>query len=144
MRTTRVRFRGIAEQLPTEREAYIWLLNRFLNTAGNFFESKNQVVKNVCTGPRGSVRFARSPNRMHQPKELSNGWYAETCLNEGQKDRNLYLVAQLIGVSSERDYEWQVACGPKRTHLDVDTLKRALRSLRKCHPGSGRPYLSVG
>jgi len=129
MTRTFVRFRGVTDVLPTEWEAYVWLLNRFLSVVGNFFVSENEDLKDFCEGRRGAVMFAPSPNRMNQPKQLSNGWYAETCLNEKQKDGNLYLLAQLVGVSSERDYEWQAESGPKRTHLDVNTLKRRLKSL---------------
>lgn len=130
MTRTRVRFRGITDELPTESEAYVWLLNRFLRAVGNFFESKSEVVKSVCEGRRGAVMFASFANGMHQPKQLANGWYAETCLNEEQKDRNLCLLAQLIGVSPERDYEWHAMNGPKRTHLDVTTLKRRLKEFQ--------------
>jgi hypothetical protein len=129
MTRTFVRFRGITDELPTEWQAYVWLLNRFLCAVGNFFE-RNHNVESVCKGRRGAVKFAPSPNRMTQPKRLSNGWYAETCLNEKEKDRNLYLLAQLIGVSAETDYEWHAMSGPKRTHLDVSTLKRRLKELQ--------------
>jgi hypothetical protein len=126
MTRTFVRFRGVTDVLPTEWEAYVWILNRFLGAVGNFFVSKNEGLKGLCEGRRGAVIFAPSPERMNQPKQLSNGWYAETCLSEKQKDRNLYLLAQVIGVSSERDYEWHAMSGPKRAHQDVSTLKRRL------------------
>ena len=129
MTRTFVRFRGVTEELPTEWEAYVWLLNRFLSAEGNFFVSKNEGLKDLCEGRRRAVVFAPSPIRMNQPKQLCNGWYAETCLNETQKDRNLYLLAQRIGVSSERDYEWHAANGPRRKHWDVNTLKSRLRAL---------------
>jgi|SRR5580700_1056007 hypothetical protein len=129
MTRTFVSFRGVTAELPTEWEAYVWLLNRFLSAFGNFFVSIDEGVEGLWKGRGGAIMFALSPVDMHQPKRLSNGWYAETCLNEKEKDQNLYLIAQRIGVSSERDYEWQAMSGPKRTHLDVKTLKARLREL---------------
>src|ERR1700733_2692141 len=85
----------------------------------------------TCARGGGAPLCSRpSRERMNKPKQLSNGWYAETCLNEKQVDRSLYLLAQRIGISSERDYEWQAENGPRRTHRDVDTLKKSLIALR--------------
>jgi hypothetical protein len=130
MTRTRVRFRGVTDEFPTEWEAYVWLLNRFLSAVGNFFVRERESLKGIFEGKRGAIMFAHSPKRMKQPRQLSNGWYAETCLNEKQKDGNLYLLAQLIGLSSERDYEWHATSGPKRERLDVTTLKRRLKEFQ--------------
>jgi hypothetical protein len=128
MARTFVRFCGITDVLPTEWEAYVWLLNRFLSSKGNFFLSKYEGLKDLFEGRRGAVMFGPAPDRMNQPKRLSNGWYAETCLNEGRKDRNLYLLSQLLGISSEADYGWHVENRPRRLRGDVSTLKRSLKA----------------
>ncbi len=112
------------------------LHNRFLGACGNFFVLKYSDLKDLYVGRRGAVMYAPSENGMNQPKPLANGWYTETCLNEKQKDRNLYLLAQRIGISSETDYQWHAENGPVKAHRDVSTLKRLLRKLEP--PSSDR------
>ena len=65
MTRTWVRFRGITDVLPSEWEAYVWLLNKFLGAVGNFFVSRNERLKDLCEGRRGAVMFA-ALSRTHE------------------------------------------------------------------------------
>ena len=129
MTRTSVRFRDEINVLDTEWEAYVWLLNQFLKDKGDFFIAKGAEINYICSGGRNAPQFAPARIHMNQPKPLSNGWYAETCLNEGQKIDNLYKLSQAIGLSSERDYEWQADSRPTVKHKDVATLLKELDDL---------------
>jgi len=129
MTRTTVKFQDQTNVLNTEWEAYVWLLNEFLRNKGDFFIAKGAEINYVCSGGRNAPQFAPSRFRMNQPKQLSNGWYAETCLNERQKINNLYKLAQSIGLSSESDYEWTADGRPVVQQKDVATLFKELDEL---------------
>jgi hypothetical protein len=129
MTTTVVSFRDVTKSFRTEWEAYIWMVDRFLKDKGNFFVTQKADVKHVLKGGNGAVLFAPVSQGMNDPKGLSNGWYAETCLNEGQKIASLFLIAQSIGISSERDYHWEAQGRPTPVQRDTDTMLKELENL---------------
>ena len=66
---------------------------------------------------------------MDQPRPLLNGWHVETRLSELQKHEKLYLTAQQMGISAERDYIWQSDGHAPRTARDVATMLAELERL---------------
>lgn len=126
MGRTVVEFHASATEHCSQAEAYVWTLNQYLNEKGDFFRSIGAKLRHICVGARGAIYFSPSPAGMRSARQLGNGWWAETGLSEKQKADALYLLAQAIGVSSERDYRWKADNRPTRKDIDVGTLKKSL------------------
>ena len=126
MGRTLVEFHRSATEHRSQAEAYVWTLNQYLTEKGDFFRSMGTKLRHICVGARGAIYFAPSRAGMRSARRLRNGWWAETGLSEKQKGDALYLLAQAIGVSSERDYRWKADGRPTRKYVDVETLKKSL------------------
>jgi hypothetical protein len=126
---TKVRLHDQSRLCETEKEAYVWLLDQYISEKGDFFYEQPETIRAYLSGRRGAVLFGPLRDRLNQPERLRNGWFAETCLNEQQKVRNLYLLAQALNISWERDVEWQAQGRPAIEHKDVDTLLAELARL---------------
>jgi hypothetical protein len=105
------------------------MLDHYLDDKGDFFATQPNTIRAYLAGTQGAVLFSPSRNPLNQPESLRNGWFAETCLNEHQKVGNLYLLAQALGISWERDVEWQAQGRPTIQHRDVETLLAELKKL---------------
>jgi len=126
MGRTFVEFHARATEHRSQAEAYVWTLNQYLIEKGDFFKLMGAKLGHICVGARGAIYFSPSPAGMRRAAPLRNGWWAETGLSEKQKADALYLLAQAIGVSSERDYRWKADNRPTRKYVDVETLKKSL------------------
>ena len=129
MSRTIVRFREITKSFPSQAEAYVWVIDKFLRDKGDFFVAPTHDVKHAMRGGAGAVRFAPTYIGLRAPKLLFNGWYAETGINEQEKVAVLYLLAQSIGLSAERDYSWQGENRPTIVKQDVETMLKQLDEL---------------
>jgi hypothetical protein len=114
-------FRGERKELPSEQDAYVWLIEKFLRLKPGLFTDPKS-ASYVCKGARGADHFATSPSNLNQPTRLANGWWAELCLSNDQKVRILDDVVQYTGLKRGRDWEWQAENRPTKEFIDTDTL----------------------
>lgn len=111
-------FRGTERRFETSKEAYIWLLERFLTVKPQLFEKINWETVFVAKGRKrnyfgkdlkamfhGSPHLADDPNNYAR---LTNGWYANTNLNNVQKFEILGRFAAIAKLSYEKDWRWDV------------------------------------
>lgn len=112
-----VEFLGQKQHCDSEKDAYIWLIERFIQHYPKPFVVLDWETVFVAAGPR-SLYFAKSLNRLfgesyerlaqkqHNWRRLSNGWYAKLVLNEKQK---LGLLNKFSAVAQLRfgvDWDW--------------------------------------
>lgn len=126
---TSVSFRGARQHCPTAKEAYVWLINRFISTYPEPFVNINWETEFVAKG-RNRNYFGRSPERMFRGsphlaedrnnyERLTNGWYVNLNLNNDQK---LEILGKFAAVAKLKfdDWSWEVSGAPQP--LDVSTL----------------------
>jgi hypothetical protein len=118
---TTVMFRGERKTLPSEQDAYIFLIEKFLRIKPHLFTDRTSGPY-ICKGREGADHFAPFGSNMHQPKRLASRWWAETCLSNNQKVCILDNVAQFAGLKRGRDWEWQAEGRTTRAFIDVDAL----------------------
>jgi hypothetical protein len=122
---TAVIFRGERKVLPSEQDAYVWLIDQFLRYTPDLFTNPKS-GPHLCKGRRGADLFAGSNQKMNQPGKLANGWWAELCLSNDQKVRILDAVAQYADLKRGTDWEWQAQGQPTRKFIDTDELLAGL------------------
>jgi len=91
---TYARFREEAHDFPSQIEAYLFLMERFVDVRPSFLESEDHMSRVAIAGRAGKF-FARTPIELWNGSphlaedghyaQLSNGWYASTNLSRGQK-----------------------------------------------------------
>ena len=128
MTPTTVMFRGQTKVLPSEQDAYIWLVEKFLRNKPDLFTAPES-AKYVCKGRQGADYFATSDVRMHQPTRLANGWYAELCLSNNGKVSILDNLAQYAGVKRGTDWEWQAHNRLTKEYIDTDAALAELERM---------------
>ena len=122
---------------PTEKEAYVWLMERFVEHYPKPFKTIDLETKFVAVGAR-TLYFAKSlknlfktspahaadPTKYHR---LSNGWYAKLILSEKQKVDLLYKFGTVAGLMMGRQWDWngRAAASPQ---LSADELLAQLDS----------------
>jgi hypothetical protein len=105
----------------SEKEAYRWTIEAFLSDKPGLFTDPKS-GPSICTGGNGRPLFASSRNGMIDPVRLSNGFYAETNLNEGEKVQILDKLGQYAGWKLGRDWHWQAENRPPIPIIDTDAL----------------------
>ncbi len=112
---------------PTEKEAYVWLMERFVQHYPKPFETIDWETRFVAVGTR-TIYFAKSlknlvktspalasdPTKYHR---LANGWYAKLVLSEKQKVDLLYKFGTVAGLLMGRHWDWngRAAASPQMT-----------------------------
>lgn len=96
---------GHRYSFPTEKEAYLFAVEKFLSVRPGLFTDPQSVHARI--GRYGTPMFAETPDGMNQPERLSNGWFVETCLNNRQKVQNLDKLAQCAGFKRGIDWHWE-------------------------------------
>ena len=136
---TTVSFLEEERHFPTEKEAYIWLMERFVLRYPKPFEMLDYETKFIAAGTR-TIYFAKSlkslfktspalasdPTKYHR---LSNGWYAKLVLSEKQKVDLLYKFGAVAGLQMGLHWDWdgRAAASPQLTaeellsQLDFET-----------------------
>lgn len=133
---TTVEFKGRCEDFPSQKEAFIWLLERFIHYYPDPFTKPGRETVRIAKGPR-SLYFARSPQRLFSKGHehlaanhsawhlLSNGWYVKLVLNEPTKFEKLQEYASLASLRLGVDWDWRVEGRPAiRVVVDTDELLR--------------------
>ncbi|WP_206957038.1 hypothetical protein [Trinickia acidisoli] len=113
---TNVMFLGKTKHFPSEKEAYVWLMEEFTQHYPQLFEKIDWQTRYVAKGPR-ALYFAKSlkqlfhsapdhgidPNKYHR---LMNGWYAKLVLSERQKVELLMKFATVANLRMGADWDW--------------------------------------
>ncbi len=133
---TRVEYLGRKEYCESEKEAYIWLIERFVQHYPKPFVELDWETVFVAKGPR-AMYFARSLRRLFGEKhqhlaadhnkycQLSNGWFAKLVLSESQKLGLLRKFAELAGLRFGTDWDWN-SLGKNPLYNDTDEIFRGL------------------
>lgn len=128
---TEAMFMGKTRRFETQKEAYVWLMERFIQYYPKPFEQIDRQTVFVAAGAR-TLYFARSlknlfgtsladsaePCKYHR---LTNGWYAKVVLSEHQKIELLEKFAAVAGLRIGRDWDWN-GRSKVAPFVDVDTL----------------------
>lgn len=112
---TTVSFRGIKQQFPTSKDAYVWLVEKFMGAKPDLLESHWQRQ----FAAKGRVRnyFSRNKKEMflaapeladdeNNFTRLGNGWYAILNLSNAEKVRILGKLAVIANLQHKQDWDW--------------------------------------
>jgi hypothetical protein len=113
---TDVTFLGQSRHFRNEKEAYVWMVERFTQHYPKPFETIDWQTQFIAKGPR-TLYFARSlknlfhtaPDLASDPSmyhRLANGWYAKVNLSEKQKIELLMKIAAVADLSMGDDWDW--------------------------------------
>jgi hypothetical protein len=128
-------WRVVRNRRGSEKDAYVWLIERFVQHYPRLFDAPDGNTLYVAKGSR-TMYFARSlrrlfgnkqhlaadPNKYHR---LSNGWYAKLVLSDSQKLSILSKFATVAGLKFGTDWDWN-SLGKNSPHLDADALLQEL------------------
>lgn len=126
---TTVTFKDDKREFTTAKDAYIWLIEKFITAYPKPFKNVDFEAKFIAKGKAHKcLYFARSPERLfytttdlvNNPSyyhQLSNGWYANVNLNNGQKYNNLIRFAAVAKLSLD-DWSWTVSGQDQSPSLD--------------------------
>lgn len=135
-------FDGNAREFETAKEGYLWLVEKFISRIPKIFENPDQRTARIAIG-HGRNYFARSPEKLFRKSphlrenavnyhRLSNGWYANTNLDNARKFEVLVRLAFAAGLEYEKIWVWvvlestdQLAASQER-HRSVLELWRSL------------------
>lgn len=131
-KATDVEFRGRKEYFDSEKEAYVWLLERFIQHYPKPFVELDWETVFVAKGPR-ALYFAKSLQRLFgehgqhlaaDPNkwcQLHNGWYAKLVLSETQKIGLLTKFATVARLRFGVDWDWndEGRLNPQRSTEDL-------------------------
>ena len=133
---TDVSFLGQRRHFPTAKEAYVWLIERFVQHYPKPFVEIDWETVFIAQGQRtlffaksltklfaGAPHLAADPNHYHR---LIHGWFAKLVLSNKQKLEILLKFASIAKLEFGKDWDWN-ALGQK--HLDVDELLKQLDEL---------------
>lgn len=130
---THVTFRGRDGHFDSQKEAYVWLIERFVQFYPRPFIDLDWQTVFVAAGPR-ALYFAKSPAMLFGKKQhladdpnkyqrLTNGWYTKLVLSEKQKIELLTKFGAVAGLKLGADWDWN-SLGKNSPQLDVDELLR--------------------
>lgn len=136
---TEAMFMGNTRRFETQKEAYIWLMERFIQHYPTPFTQIDWQTVFVAKGAR-TLYFARSlknlfltsPEHAADPckyRRLTNGWYAKLVLSEHQKIELLEKFAAIAGLRMGRDWDWNDRSKGAQI-VDADRLLDELRGHR--------------
>jgi hypothetical protein len=115
---TRVAFRGEGHLFQTAKEAYVWLIEEFVNAYPGPFQQIDWSTAFVAEG-RKRLYFGRSPKELfyespHLAEDknhyhrLKNGWYVNLNLGNDQKLQVLCRFAAVAKIEFDKDWSWDV------------------------------------
>ncbi len=130
-------FLGKEMHFDSEKEAYIWLMERFTQHYPKLFAEINWETAFVAKGKR-TLYFAKSLKNLFRTSpehatdnnkhhRLANGWYAKLVLSEVQKLDLLFKFASVANLRFGEDWDWN-ARGRNSPHISVDELLRELEN----------------
>lgn len=115
---TLVRFQSQEREFPTAKDAYCWLIERFIEMYPEPFKTINWETYFFADG-KSQLYFARDLNKMYRKsphlmedrnryKLLSNGWYANLLLSNERKFLVLKNFAAVAHLKFDLDWYWEV------------------------------------
>lgn len=135
---TIVSFQGEQREFPSQKLAYIWLVERFIAHNPKPFVDLDWETVYIVKGPsilyfakslrtlfKQNPHLADDKNRHHR---LTNGWYARLVLNEEQKVEILERLSAVAQLKMGVDWDWN-GRGQAPDRLDADDLLRELGEL---------------
>ena len=123
---TIARYKTTEKRFSTAKEAYLWLIERFLGARPDVFtDLKWETTGYVAVGQRrnehGAIRnyFARNPQKLFRESphlaedkskyaSLTNGWYANTNLSNAEKFDILCKFGWVVGLKGGTNGDWEV------------------------------------
>lgn len=137
-RPTVLSFRGEEREFPSQKQAYIWLVERFIAHNPRPFVDLDWRTVYIVKGPRilyfarslralfkQSPRLANDKNKHHR---LTNGWYAQLYLSENQKVEILERLGAVAHLKMGVDWDWN-GRGLSPVHVDANELLEELMSI---------------
>ena len=123
---------GIERHFPTSKEAYLWLIERFISAKPELFEKISWETVFVPKGKKrnyfapaleklfhGSPHLAEDRNNY---AKLTNGWFANTNLDNNRKYEILCRFAGVAKLEHEREWRWDVR-DPSKDLMDRKEMK---------------------
>lgn len=138
-KATHVEFQGRKEHFDSEKDAYVWLLERFIQHYPKPFVELDRETLYLAKGQR-KLYFAKSLQRLfgedgqHLAADpnmwcrLSNGWYAKLVLSELQKVALLTKFSTLARLRFGADWDWNGE-GGALPQQSADELLQELQSI---------------
>lgn len=131
---TIVAFRGAEHRFETAKDAYFWLIQKFIEAHPEPFATLNWETVFVAKGKRRNY-FGRDLEKMfhgspyladdqNNYKKLSNGWYANLNLSNDQKFDILCKFAAVGKFDFSREWKWEIE--GKSSDDDLDSLLNPL------------------
>lgn len=121
-------FRGVDRHFDTAKEAYCWLIEKFIEAYPTLFESPNWETIFVAAGRQRNYfgrdlkkMFHGSPHLASDPNfysKLPSGWYVNLNLSNREKLRILCNFAAVAQFKHNVDWRWEVEGAPKETDLE--------------------------
>ena len=115
---TMARFREEEQWFSSARDAYVWLIGKFIRDRPDVLKGEDWQRKFVTEGWAAryfakdlKLLFPRSSHRAHDPNmytRLGDGWFANLNLNNTQKFRILCRFSAIAGYKFEKDWDWFV------------------------------------
>ena len=124
---TRVTFQSSGAHFATAKEAYVWLVDKFLAARPNLLDDTGDGI----LGGWGREYFARcpkelfrtSPHLVEEPgfvEPVTGGWFAMVKLDNAQKRRILKWLAAHGGFQYGTDWTWDDGSQPAHTAGKLD------------------------
>jgi len=114
-------FGGLIRTFNSEADAYVWMVNRFIEHAPRIFKNPDK-LKHFNKDSRDAVRFTQTKSDGLTPRLLINGWFVDVNLPHYQKFRILEQLANLAGLKHGTDWHWHATArvNPVRIELAKD------------------------
>jgi hypothetical protein len=138
-------FEGERREFPSQKDAYLWLIERFIARNPKPFVELDWQTLLIAKGPR-ILYFAKSLRVLFRQRpdlakdknkysRLSNGWYAQLVLNEEQKVEILERIASVSNLRMGVDWDWN-GRGLAPDRIDADELFRELSAMSDRAPAA--------
>lgn len=135
---TVARFIEKEQQFLTSKDAYLWLIERFIASKPSVFDDPSKDIIYLALGKKRNY-FGRNLKKMFHstPKlaenhsnyaRLTNGWYANINLNNPQKFDILMRFAALAGMEYPTQWDWEVL-DPTELLMDKQTASIVAKQL---------------
>jgi hypothetical protein len=133
-RSTQAIFRKESRWFPTSREAYLWLLEKFINANPDLIHHtifKGLKRDRFAHEPDGL--FHSSPELAESPSNyarLSNGWCTDMNLDNSTKLDILCFAAVIAGIP-DQEWQWQVEDPSNDLSANIERKARVKQLLAK-------------
>lgn len=115
---TIARFLAKEQSFSTSRDAYLWLIERFVSAKPSVFDDPSKDTIYLALGKKRNYfgrnlkkMFHGTPHLAENPSNyarLANGWFANLNLNNAQKFDILMRFAALAGMEYPSQWDWEV------------------------------------